>query len=332
MLKVSIIIPVYNVEAYIERCISSVLNQTYDNIEIIIVDDSSPDNSIEIAKKLISKHRCANKVIFTKHHQNRGLSASRNTGINLSTGDYIYFLDSDDEITSECISILVNTANNSNRPDFVIGDIDIISNSNIPDLYLKMGSKYITNNEEILRLFVLSHWYVMAWNKLIKSTFLKKENLYFYEGIIHEDVLWSFLLANKAVSMASITNRTYKYYIRNNSLTTSPTQKNVESLYVIIKEIYLLINKGIVIKNKENLTFLLQYSKTLAIKSLEYKELTGMDFKKNMLLSKFSLSNLFKIRVYTIGDMLFLFSNILPSYLRSRFLFLIFIKIKNIKL
>ena len=99
MFKVSIIIPIYKVESYIERCITSVLRQTYRNLEVILVDDCTPDSSMEIAKAVINENQnCGMNFVFLKHDHNFGLSAARNTGINAATGDYLFFLDSDDEL------------------------------------------------------------------------------------------------------------------------------------------------------------------------------------------------------------------------------------------
>ena len=107
-MRVSIIIPVYNVEPYIERCIESVLCQTYRELEVILVDDSSPDCSMDLARKCIdNSNRNKLDIIHLRHDHNLGLSAARNTGIEAATGDYLFFLDSDDWITDNCISLLV---------------------------------------------------------------------------------------------------------------------------------------------------------------------------------------------------------------------------------
>jgi glycosyltransferase involved in cell wall biosynthesis len=107
MLKISIIIPIYKVESYIERCNTSVLRQTYRNLEVILVDDYTPDSSMEIAKAVINENQnCGMNFVFLKHDHNFGLSAARNTGINAATGDYLFFLDSDDELPNLAIENL----------------------------------------------------------------------------------------------------------------------------------------------------------------------------------------------------------------------------------
>ena len=104
-MKVSIIIPVYHVEKYIERCVLSVLKQTYRPLEVVFVDDCSNDRSIDIAKKTIEKNGAASiEFVFLEHDKNQGQSAARNSGIKASTGDYLYFLDSDDKLSDDAIS------------------------------------------------------------------------------------------------------------------------------------------------------------------------------------------------------------------------------------
>ena len=102
---ISIIIPIYKVEPYIVRCIDSVLNQTYRELEVILVDDCSPDKSMTMARDYIEQSSLSKDLqfIYLRHEKNKGLSAARNTGINSATGKYVFFLDSDDEITPDCL-------------------------------------------------------------------------------------------------------------------------------------------------------------------------------------------------------------------------------------
>ena len=251
-MKVSIIIPVYNVEPFIERCLLSVLNQTYENIEIILVDDKGTDNSIGTAKYIISNHPSKNKVKFIYHECNKGLSVSRNTGIKASTGEYIYLLDSDDEITFDCIEKLITPALLYNT-DFVIGNYETTGSQLImPPLNMIDGN--IFSNKDILKSFRDQKWYVMAVNKLVKRELIENKQLYFKKGIIHEDELWSFMLACQASSMSVINNKTYKYHIRKDSImgnihnkqNESHLKKSIESKISIIS-----LMKDYIISNPE---------------------------------------------------------------------------------
>ena len=224
-IKVSIIIPVYNVEPYIERCIKSVLRQTYRNLEVILVDDCSPDRSMDLAKEYINKNLNENsdlQFLFLKHDHNRGLSAARNTGIDAATGEYVYFLDSDDEITEDCISVLVKPIGND-KFDCVIGNIVAIGSD---DPYFQLRGEGIYNStKSIANAYLQEKWYPMAWNKLCRISFLKEHCLFFKEGLIHEDELWSFQLACTLQTLFAVKKHTYIYYIRPNSIITGNSIK-----------------------------------------------------------------------------------------------------------
>lgn len=253
MIKVSIIIPVYNVANYIERCITSVIQQTYNNIEIILIDDCGTDNSMEIAHKTIIYSPFDTKIV--KHDRNQGLSAARNSGLKKASGDYVYFLDSDDAIANNTIELLAQKPNAGQFIDFIIGDMEIISGTKNHIKGLTMNDGETIYGDHILSSFANNNWYVMACNKLVKLNFIKETALYFKEGIVHEDVLWSFLLANKAKSMDVVKKPLYKYYIRPNSIVTSPTRKNIEDKVTIASEIYRLITNNLVPIRSSNIIF-----------------------------------------------------------------------------
>ena len=212
-MRISIIIPIYNVEPYIERCIQSVLTQTYRNLEVILVDDCSPDNSLAVAKRVIEGSG-ADHVTFQylKHNKNRGLSAARNTGINAATGDYIYFLDSDDAITPDCIEKLSRPLLNE-KYDFVIGDFKTIGHKHeLPKL------KFDGVTRQVGQAYEQELWYAMAVNKLLDLQFIKDNSLYFNEGQLNEDEIWSFELAFTARTMYAVKEELYLYYYREGSI------------------------------------------------------------------------------------------------------------------
>lgn len=236
-LLISIIIPVYNVEPYIERCLLSVLNQSYSNLEVILIDDCTPDNSISIAQEVISRYPDKENIHIIKHEKNGGLSAARNTGIKAATGDYLYFLDSDDEITPDAIQKLTYYAINNSNVDVIIGGVEVIGNYPAVKLPFADGS-ILSSNKDIQNSFFKNEWYVMAWNKLVKRSFVFDNSLLFYSGIYHEDLLWSFEVAQKAQSLIICTEKIYKYYIRSSSIAGSVKPKNIQDyLFVFSKMI-----------------------------------------------------------------------------------------------
>ena len=201
-MQISIIIPVYKVEPYIIRCVDSVLRQTYRELEVVLVDDCTPDCSMDMAREYIEQSPLSKDLTFLylHHDHNRGLSAARNTGVGAATGDYLYFLDSDDEITENCIELLV-TALDGGKVEIVCGGFKP-NNDNSVWKNWHQAYFFYNENKDIRYAYTNNHIYPMAWNKMIKKLFVLKDQLYFKEGIIHEDELWSFRLALITSSMA----------------------------------------------------------------------------------------------------------------------------------
>lgn len=248
MVKVSIIIPIYKVEDYIVRCIDSVLNQTYKNLEIILVNDCTPDKSMEKAQEYIEQSPMSKALTFVylKHDRNRGLSAARNTGMDDATGEYVFFLDSDDAIEKDAIEILVNLAQEYQFPEMVVGSIRIEGNR--ADLSDRIFSdNYISGNDEIRRSYKDGIPYMMAVNKLLRLDFIRRNGFSFKEGIIHEDNPWSFFLANKLETMVLTSHVTYIYFLRSGSIMGVMSKTNKMKRYVSLMAILEEYNKGFII-------------------------------------------------------------------------------------
>lgn len=196
----SVIIPVYNSQKYIKECISSITNQSYKNIEIIVVDDGSSDDSVNICKELMKKD---NRIkVFTK--KNGGTSSARNFGLKKATGDYITFIDNDDYWDKEnAIEEIMDQLNETkadillfNSKDNFVNTKGIVNPSNIIDrqmIYDRDKNKFLKN--------VLKNglYYRAVWTKIIKSSLIKNNGLTFEEGMRNEDTDFSaklMLLAN----------------------------------------------------------------------------------------------------------------------------------------
>lgn len=221
---VSIIIPIYNVEEYIERCLLSVLNQTYSNLEIILVNDCTPDNTMSKVNDVLHDNTHDTQIYIINHEENQGLSAARNTGLNLAKGEYVFFLDSDDAITLDCIEVLVNA---SQGEDIIIGGF-LKNNGAI--FYENIKAKYV--GSEIFQAYFSGKIYDMACNKLVNRLFLIDNELFFKPKLIHEDFLWTYQTSMVASSVVVITHSTYLYYIREGSLNTSFTMHNIENIFM----------------------------------------------------------------------------------------------------
>ena len=240
-MRVSIIIPVYKVEKHIRMCLESVLKQDYHNIEIIIVDDCSPDSSIDIAKEIINQSDIATKIVT--HSQNRGLSAARNSGIKASTGDAIYFMDSDDELyDNSAISHLVQKMH-STGADIVAGNYQRIHKEQRMVSTRYSQEKTFTGNSEIIDSFCNGDIPITAWNKLIKKDFVIRNSLFFKEGILHEDELWTFNTVLRAKCIVLTGRTTYNYYIQENSIMSEKDSRHLQSSIEIYKEMSLEYSK-----------------------------------------------------------------------------------------
>ena len=240
MPRVSIIIPVYNVEPYIEECLHSVYEQTTDTeIECLIVDDKGNDNSIHIAETFVATHNDKAKTKFKIIYRdtNGGLSAARNTGIKAATGEYLYFLDSDDTIVPQCIETLLNIADKH-------GGVDLL-----PALYIRENDDMeqfgchsfpeFSDDRSLIKRSLLDYDKipVTAANRLIRRELITENNLFFKEGIIHEDNYWTFFLAKYVQRMAFCAEKLYYYRETPGSITKEPNiEKESYAFSTIIKD------------------------------------------------------------------------------------------------
>ena len=218
---VSLIIPVYKVEKYLERCFYSAINQTYKKLEIILVDDGSPDNSGKLCEELALK----DKRVIVVHKDNGGLSSARNAGMQVANGDFYYFLDSDDYIDHELIEICIKKMIETNADMVAFNykkfndDGDIWKENNV------IESSYIIHNEKE-RLDIISNHFLNydfgfeAWNRMYRSNIIKENNINFAPNklVFAEDICFNlcYLLCCKRVEV--IDKELYFYLIRNDSI------------------------------------------------------------------------------------------------------------------
>ena len=186
MYKVSVIIPVYNVEKQIERCIRSLFEQTLDDIEYIFVDDASPDDSISIIKTVLLEYpNRHNSVRFVTHEKNRGLSAARNSGLEVATGEYIAHCDSDDWVDCNMYNILYEEAM-TNRSELVYSDLYLV----FKDSMVKYESvKYTSDKVDLLCGYIGSQWTSLV-NMLVHKSIYKNNKLKSPEHICYCEDFW----------------------------------------------------------------------------------------------------------------------------------------------
>ncbi len=222
--RVSIIVPIYNVEPYIEECIRSVMRQSYGGmIECILVDDCGTDKSMEIAERLIAEYDGPIEFRVLHHEKNQGLSAARNTGIDVARGEYVYFLDSDDWISDDCIERLTQPLE-FEKYDFVVGHyLRDGKDSLVPcpeGEYHKYGLRRIGYCGKDLNHTDRARIPMSSCNKLIRKAFLLENHLLFEVGKVYEDSIFTFDLACVERKFYVVNAITYYYRRREDSITT----------------------------------------------------------------------------------------------------------------
>ena len=232
--KISVIVPVYNVEQYLERCLTSLVNQTYSNLEIIIVNDGTRDGSVAIAEKFAQ----TDSRIRIIHQENAGLSEARNTGLKYITGDYVAFLDSDDWLEEDAYACMLSLLE-ENEADICVGAInrtavfkpfsqkkalkaEVLTQKAYAKKYFKIGSQTI-------------EYYV--WNKLYKRQVV--ENITYPKGFYAEDVPTTFRYILKSQKIVVTDKVVYHYFINNQGLTSRFSKKHFDVLKgwdIVVKE------------------------------------------------------------------------------------------------
>ncbi len=210
---VSIIIPVYNVEKYLEKCINSVLEQTFKDIKIILVDDGSTDKSPDICDKYSKK----DERVCVIHKKNQGVSEARNTGINNANGKYVIFIDSDDCIDKDLVDKYIQLMERK-KADFLLNRYRVIDNQNVRDCieFYKTGS--ITREQAFNFLFCQHGVFGSVWCKMFVLDVIKKNNLKFDASTrIAEDLLFNAQYMKFANSIVYINEPKYSYYLRKDS-------------------------------------------------------------------------------------------------------------------
>ena len=231
---ISVIIPVYNVEKYLRRCVDSVIGQTYKNLEIILVNDGSTDSSGEICDEYKAKD---NRIIVI-NQENRGLSGARNTGIENAKGDYISFIDSDDWIKDDTYQYCISKIKSYVNVDVVqFGIINVYSDKKVD--VKKTEKVKVYQNKEILQHYMTSMTksdaYCAVWRCLFSRRVIFTER--FREGKINEDIDCKYRILKNAKVMLDTTLVKYFYFQATGSLTTAGLKKRDFDLYESANEL-----------------------------------------------------------------------------------------------
>ena len=227
MPKVSIIIPVYNTGQYLEETLQCLCKQTLFNIEILVTDDGSTDNSADIVRRMQQK----DERIRYFYEDNQGQSAARNRALRHATGDYIYFMDSDDLIDTNALRQCYDYAE-STQADFLFFDGDTLCEEGAQELpwnykrtHLFEERKPYRGEELLSRVIDERKHSCVVWLLFIRRSYLERIKLLFHEGIIHEDMYWTYFLTKYTKAAAYCTKGVYHYFIHEGSIMTSVSKE-----------------------------------------------------------------------------------------------------------
>lgn len=237
MIKISIVVPIYNVEKYLKKCLDSILSQTYKNIELILVDDGSPDGCGEIC----DEYSLTNKCIKVIHQKNSGLSAARNAGLKIATGDYVMFVDSDDTIINTACEELVNIIKDQS-PDLICYNFRKVDSDGCTldsDFYCTEDTKIVIKldaNAAIKDNIFRKHIRYEATSKIYKMSVAKK--IEFPVGMYAEDFATFYKFLSVSSNILYYDRNIYNYFVRSNSIMGSKSVKLYKDIYAIENEFY----------------------------------------------------------------------------------------------
>lgn len=225
----SIVIPCYNVAKYVEQCVESILCQTYDDYEIILINDGSTDNT----GILLDEKYGENEKINIIHQKNGGLSNARNSGIKVADGEYLIFIDSDDYWNDKnALEKIKKYIDKYSNDIVVIGNTKFYENKE--QTYEKNKINYA--NQGIEYLIKTNYFKACAWDKIVKSELIKKTNNYFPEGLFSEDIIWCANLLKNTKNIGCLEENFYMYRQREGSITKSVKEKNILDMIQMIEK------------------------------------------------------------------------------------------------
>lgn len=242
MKKVSVIIPVYNVEEYLAKCLESIINQTYAALEILCINDCSTDGSLTVLKEYEQKD---SRIVILENEKNGGLAYTRNAGLARATGEYVLFVDSDDTIALNLVESCMEVASGRDMVCFDYSQVTTNAEVIARQYAYKMKDGEYTGEAFFMEAVRTDSMVFSAWSKFINREFLTENDILFYDGILYEDMLFSFQCHMKASRIYSLNRKLYVYRVRQTSIMTSGVgRKNIESYMISICELTKLYLQG----------------------------------------------------------------------------------------
>ena len=234
---ISVIVPVYQVEHYLERCVDSILNQSYHNLEIVLVDDGSTDRGSVIC----DQYGTRNANVKVIHQNNQGLSVARNTGIEASTGEWICFVDSDDYIEEDMLEIMLLTAAEDLSDMAICGFVRCDDEDHV--IKVKSFERQCIDSYQAMERGMAESLFTVAWNKLIRRRCLGE--IRFPKGKIHEDEFTTYRIVDRCEKISLVDREFYHYTLRSSSITqNSYSVKNLDAIEAFFLKYLYFKEKG----------------------------------------------------------------------------------------
>lgn len=209
---ISVIVPVYNVEKYLARCVDSIVNQTYKNLEIILVDDGSPD----LCPQMCDDYAEKDSRIKVVHKKNGGLSDARNAGMAVATGKYISFIDSDDYVSDDFFECLLDVMNKENSDIAECSVVKLYEDNRFDEFSDDLSVKTYDTQDAMSALIAENPFHQHVWNKLYKTELIK--DIPYAVGKLNEDEFWTYQVFGRANKVSKLNKTMYYYFQRNSSI------------------------------------------------------------------------------------------------------------------
>ena len=300
-IKISVIIPVYNTEKFLEKCLNSVLNQTLKDIEIIVVNDGSRDNSLEIIKKFKEED---NRIVLL-NEQNGGSSFARNKGLETAKGKYFYFIDSDDYLEEDTMfEELYNKCENDNLDIVVFDYYNDFGNRKEYIKNIEISDNILINKEEYIKDLINGKWGISIWGKLIKKELFKDKKIIFPENIfMGEDLLTSLKLVFFSKKIEKLNKAFYNYVQHENQGTKiAKKEKAHEDLFSLYMEIEKFLKKQNIFFKYKNVFYSRIFQMCRTMLKEEYKNTkVYIELKKYLLENKKEIFSSYEYKKMGIG-------------------------------
>ncbi|WP_411332989.1 glycosyltransferase family 2 protein [Metabacillus indicus] len=251
---ISIIMPVYNVESYLDTCLQSIFSQSHKNFEVIVVNDGSTDQSL----KIINDYKSAHNNLILIDQKNQGISVARNAALEIAQGDYILFIDSDDYLEKDMLELMIKKITEDESDMVICGHSEVNTSHprKINRVSLKVKPEKVYSGLEVADMVINCQLMGVVWNKLIKKSIIDQHKLYFEPDRYTQDWFPIFRLITKCATISFVNKPLYNYLVRNGSITSKKGWKRLEDYsYAVLTILNYIDRNELSLSNRSLNTF-----------------------------------------------------------------------------